>query len=60
MTERHRQKRVAAKPVLAVWIGDDGQRPRRSTRPAFRYATEASAIAGFMHLVRYVEETRDC
>jgi acetyltransferase len=59
VTERHRQKRVAAKPVFAMWIGGGG-----SSSVAFAaagipsYATESSAIAGFMHLVRY-RETRD-
>ena len=59
VTERHRQKRVAAKPVFAMWIGGGG-----SASAAFAaagipsYATESSAIAGFMHLVRY-RETRD-
>jgi acetyltransferase len=59
VTERHRQKRVAAKPVFAMWIGGGG-----SSSAAFAaagipsYATESSAIAGFMHLVRY-RETRD-
>ena len=59
VTERHRQNRVAAKPVFAMWIGGGG-----SPSAAFAaagipsYATESSAIAGFMHLVRY-RETRD-
>ena len=59
VTERHRQKRVAAKPVFAMWIGGGG-----SASAAFAaagipsYATESSAIAGFMHLVRY-RETRE-
>ena len=59
VTERHRQNRVAAEPVFAMWIGGGG-----SPSAAFAaagipsYATESSAIAGFMHLVRY-RETRD-
>ena len=53
-------KRVAAKPVFAVWIGGErssvrglrGRRHPATTRP------NSSAVAGFMHLVRY-REARD-
>jgi acetyltransferase len=57
--ERHRQERVLAKPVFAMWVGGS-----RSISQAFdaagipSYATESGAIAGFMHLVRY-RETRE-
>lgn len=45
-----------AKPVFAVWLG--GGEAALSTLNAARipsYATEADAVAGFMHLVRYRE-----
>ena len=36
VTERHRQNRVAAKPVFAMWSAAAVHRPRRSPRPAFQ------------------------
>jgi acetyltransferase len=51
-----RCKRQNAKPVLAAWLGSTAQ-----TTSTFRaadipsYATEADAVTGFMHLVRYNE-----
>jgi acetyltransferase len=51
-----RKAAPAPKPVLAVWVGED-----RAAAAAFEaariphYATEADAIAGFSHLVRYRE-----
>jgi len=54
VTEKHRKQRVSAKPVFAVWIG--GSRPAAEAFDAAgipSYATEADAVAGFMHLVRY-------
>jgi acetyltransferase len=59
VSERQQQKRAAAKPVFAMWIGGS-----HSVSQAFdaagipSYATESGAIAGFMHLVRY-RETRE-
>jgi len=56
---RHRQKRPAAKPIFAMWLGGS-----QSVSQAFdtagipSYATESGAIAGLMHLVRY-RETRE-
>ncbi len=56
VTEQHRKKRIAAKPVFAVWIGGGA-----SASTAFdaanipSYATESDAVCGFMHLVRYRE-----
>jgi acetyltransferase len=59
VTERHRQNRVAAKPVFAMGIGGGGSSPAAFAAAGIpSYATESSAIAGFMHLVRY-RETRD-
>ncbi|HEY2530635.1 MAG TPA: bifunctional acetate--CoA ligase family protein/GNAT family N-acetyltransferase [Xanthobacteraceae bacterium] len=54
VTETCRKESVAAKPVLAVWIGSSA-----SVSAAFeaagvtRYAAAADAVSGFMHLVRY-------
>jgi len=59
VSARHRQKRPAAKPIFAMWLGGS-----QSVSQAFdaagipSYATESGAIAGFMHLVRY-RETRE-
>ena len=45
------------KPVFAVWLGEDRRAAERASRaariPALR--TEADAVRGFMHLVRYRE-----
>ncbi len=55
-TERDRQKGYAAKPVFAVWLGEDP-----ASAAAFEaariphFATEADAVRGFMQLVRYRE-----
>ena len=52
--ERHRREHRPGKPVFAVWIGAS-----ESAETAFdaakipSYATEADAVGGFMHLVRY-------
>jgi acetyltransferase len=54
VTQKQRGARFPPKPVLAVWLGDSG-----SAEAAFdaahmpSYATEADAVGGFMHLVRY-------
>ncbi len=51
-----RQRRFPPKPVFAVWVGEDS-----SAFGAFEsasiphYASEADALQGFMHLVRYRE-----
>jgi acetyltransferase len=53
-------KRLVHKPVLAVWVGDDGQAAKAFDAAAIPYYTnETDAIRGFMHLVRYVEANRD-
>jgi len=57
--QAERSRRVDAKPVLTVWIGADS-----AAADAFEaagipnYPSEAEAIWGFMHLVRY-REARD-
>jgi len=59
VTREHRGKRSPAKPVFAVWVG--GSDPAAEAFDAAgipSYATEADAVAGFMHLVRY-QESRD-
>jgi acetyltransferase len=59
VTERHKQKRVSAKPVFAMWIGESDSAAETFEAAGIpSYATEAGAIGGFMHLVRY-RETRD-
>ena len=56
MVTTHRGKTYAARPVFAVWVGED-----RATGDIFdaaripHYRTEADAVRGFMHLVRYRE-----
>ena len=54
VTQKHRGERNPAKPVFAVWVG--GSAEADATFDAANipsYATEADAVAGFMHLVRY-------
>src|SRR5204862_412728 len=56
---RHRQKRAAAKPVFALWVGGSQSLSKAfDTAGIPSYATETGAIAGFMHFVRY-RETRE-
>ena len=48
------------KPVFAVWLGEDRGSARPSTSAGIpHFATEADAVRGFMHLVRY-REAQDC
>jgi acetyltransferase len=56
VTGQHRKRRVPAKPVFAVWVGG-GDRAAEAFDSAGipDYPTEAHAVAGFMHLVRYRE-----
>ncbi len=59
VTQKHRGERNPPKPVFAVWVG--GAAEVESTFDAAdipSYATEADAVAGFMHLVRY-QQARD-
>jgi acetyltransferase len=51
---KHRKARFPAKPAFAVWIGD---RPEASAvfdaESIPHYETEADAVRGIMHLIRY-------
>jgi acetyltransferase len=59
VTERRRQKGIAAKPVFTLWVGaSDAVSQAFDAAGIPSYATESGAIAGFMHLVRY-RETRE-
>ncbi len=59
VTERHRTKRVPAKPVFAMWIGESDVAAEAFEAAAIpSYATESTAIFGFTYLVRY-RESRD-
>jgi acetyltransferase len=59
VTERERGKRMPPKPVFTMWMGESG-----AASVAFEaagipnYKTEAAAVYGFMHLVRY-RQARD-
>ena len=56
VTQRHREKRVAAKPVLAVWVGGSAAATAAFDAAGIpSYATESDAVGGFMHVVRYRE-----
>jgi acetyltransferase len=60
VVQRQRAKRHANKPVLAVWVGDDGTAAKAFDAAAIPYySSETDAIRGFMHLVRYAEANRD-
>ena len=53
---RYRTTVLRPKPVLAVWIGADAAAASRFTAAEVpQYATEADAVRGFMHLVRYTQ-----
>lgn len=57
--QEDRRKRPTHKPVLAVWVGDDGRAARAFDAASVPYySSETDAIRGFMHLVRYVEAKR--
>ena len=59
VTGRHRQKRVPAKPVFAMWIGESDTAAEAFEAAGIpSYATESTAIFGFTYLVRY-RESRD-
>ena len=56
VTEKHRKDRVPPKPVFAVWVGSNGAAEEAFDAAGIpSYATEADAVGGFMHLVRYQE-----
>ncbi|RVU21152.1 bifunctional acetate--CoA ligase family protein/GNAT family N-acetyltransferase [Methylobacterium oryzihabitans] len=57
-TGRHRRGSFRAKPVFAVTMGGGADDPlKRAGIP--RFATDAEAVEGFMHLVRYREAQDD-
>ncbi|HEU0116286.1 MAG TPA: acetate--CoA ligase family protein, partial [Thermomicrobiales bacterium] len=54
VTQKHRDERFPPKPVFAVWLGDGGAADAAFDAAHIpSYATEADAVGGFMHLVRY-------
>ena len=56
IAHQHRTTAMRRKPVLAVWVGSDSEVAERFTAAGVpHYGTEADAVRGFMHLVRYVE-----
>jgi acetyltransferase len=56
VVRQHQEKMVWPKPVLAVWVGGGGAAPDAFESAGIpNYATEADAVRGFMHLVRYRE-----
>src|SRR5215204_4154836 len=53
---RDRQTGAQRKPVFAVWLGEDEVSKRAFEEFGLpHFATEADAVRGFMHLVRYRE-----
>lgn len=56
IAHKHLTRAMRPKPVLAVWVGSDSEVAERfSAAGVPHYGTEADAVRGFMHLVRYVE-----
>lgn len=54
--QRERGRAYSRKPVLTVWVGDNGDATRVFDAAGVpHYATETEAIRGFMHIVRYRE-----
>lgn len=54
--ERHRRRAMRPKPVFAVWLGSSGTTDDLFEEAAIpHFATEADAVQGFMHIVRYRE-----
>lgn len=52
--QKHRKGRALHKPVLAVWMSSDTEAgPIFDEAGIPHFSTEAEALAGFMHLVRY-------
>ena len=57
--QQERGKHASYKPVLAVWVADDGCAAKAFDAAAIPdYGSETDAIRGFMHLVCYVEANR--
>lgn len=50
-----RPRHSGGKPVFAVWLGDEGAVETLNAARIPSYPTEADAVRGFMHLVRYRE-----
>jgi len=56
VVERDRASGYRRKPVFAVWLGEDDEAARAfETAGIPHFSTEADAVRGFMHLVRYRE-----
>jgi len=54
--ERHRRQAMRPKPVFAVWLGSSSTTDDLFEEAAIpHFATEADAVQGFMHIVRYRE-----
>jgi acetyltransferase len=59
VTQKRLDKRLPKKPVLAVWVGDSAAAREIFTAAGIpSYLTEADAVAGFMHVVRYQESLK--
>ena len=59
IVRQQRAKGSSRKPVLAVWIGDDGRAAKAFDAASIpHYASETDAVRGFMHLVRYSEANK--
>jgi acetyltransferase len=57
---RHRTEAGFHKPVFAVWLGEEPRSAHAFDNAAIpHFATEAEAVRGFMHLVRYREAQDD-
>ena len=56
VAKQHRNRFSRSKPILGVWLGDDGTTSKTFEAAGIpHHATEADAVRGFMHLVRYRE-----
>jgi acetyltransferase len=56
VAQKHRRRLFHGKPILAVWIGDEGAASKRFEGAGVpQYGTETDVVRGFMHLVRYRE-----
>lgn len=56
IVQSERKRRAPAKPVFAVWIGEDAAASAAFESASVpHYASEADAVQGFMHLVRHRE-----
>ncbi len=53
---KHRKETYSRKPVFTAWIGDDGEAANIfGTAGIPHFSSEADAVRGFMHIVRYRE-----